>query len=161
MCTIGKLFQYLSPRYTVFKTRYQKKWKSCLPFRPQSEFGECNTCFDIKQEIKAEKASKVLLSGRPVFINPQLNRCNRSLCYAPHARIFAKSSGSYAIIRTTYVRLVSIVSWNSTWREWTRTTVMLLFFYYSLMAWTKPNGHCQGIPKIVDPKLFSSLCVHG
>ncbi|OLQ09735.1 hypothetical protein AK812_SmicGene6632 [Symbiodinium microadriaticum] len=42
-------------RYSVFKNRYQQKWKFCLPFRPQSEFAECNQCFDIKQEIKAEK----------------------------------------------------------------------------------------------------------
>ena len=43
-------------RYGTFKIRYQKKWSSCLPFRPQSEFAECNQCFDIKQEIKGEKA---------------------------------------------------------------------------------------------------------
>ncbi|CAE7231020.1 unnamed protein product [Symbiodinium sp. CCMP2592] len=42
-------------QYTVLKNRYQKKCKSCLPFRAQSEFAECNQCFDLKQEIKAEK----------------------------------------------------------------------------------------------------------
>ena len=55
---------YCYPRYSVFKSRYQQKWKFCLPFRPQSEFAECNQCFDIKQEIKAEKARK---SACPVF----------------------------------------------------------------------------------------------
>ena len=44
-------------RYSVFKSRYKSKWQNCLPFRSQSQFAECNDCFNIKQSIRDEKAT--------------------------------------------------------------------------------------------------------
>ena len=63
MCNRYILVSFSKSRYTVFKTRYQKKWKRCLPFRPKCDFAECNQCFDIKQEIKSEKAGKLFVVG--------------------------------------------------------------------------------------------------